>query len=157
MSNDLYNAPESDLTGGKRTLYEPHPLVVAFSLVGISFVVSLIAIGIELVFGVTVPGDAFLSTLLPAYLGGYIFGRKRGAEFSRDFRIKVIAIWFGLSLILTVAFAALFAWDTMMTLLQGSASLLVIAVIVFMLALSGLLSYFMLRMGERTGVKTYKP
>jgi hypothetical protein len=91
--------PEIDTTSG-----ENHPSIVlaVLMILGITIAIIALLVTIEYLTDFNIPGGTISNTVLPAGVVGYLYGRRKEIRFTRAFRLKVIALWYLLSIVASV-------------------------------------------------------
>lgn len=153
MSEDLYKSPESDVTAAaKQAAPLPNAFMVALFIIVVSMIIGAILGVIEFLLGITLPATTFLTTIIPAFIVGMHYGKKRQAFFPRNFRIKVILIWLAIGVVLAgLAFMFFFSSGIFDGL--GSNALF-IGIFIGTILLASLFTYFALSFGEKLGIKS---
>lgn len=106
MSEDPYKSPESNVAVvANASAVLPNPFIVAILIIAVSVIIGAVFGVIEYFFDITLPANTFLTTIVPAYIIGSYYGKKRQELFPRSFRIKIILIWLVMGVLLAgVAF-----------------------------------------------------
>jgi len=153
MEEDLYKSPVSDVAvAHKQVAPLPSAFIVALLIIVVSMVIGAILGVMEFLIGITLPATTFLTTILPAFIVGMHYGKKRQAFFPRNFRIKVILIWLVIGVVLAgIAFTFFVGYG----ILDGlGGNVLFIGIFVGTILLASLFTYFALSFGEKLGIKS---
>lgn len=131
---------------------EPSVSKVSIFLCLLSIALGLFLIAVEYLIGKELPGTSTFSTIMPALLTGVWFGNKSGQLMPAKTRWYSLAVWMAFSIAyVLVVFYSLDISVYELAVEFGWFSLL----FVFFLALSLLLSYAVVKSGEKMGIKSY--
>lgn len=150
MPNDIYQTPRSNVSDPTpEVVTEPNLwLVVLLIFIG-TIAVALLVAAIEYLIDSTLPGETFYSTFIPLFCVGFFFGYRRKVKLSPVFKIKALAVWFVLSLIVSAVVIYFVAIDVINTLVtMGAYAFFLVVGLAAMLALS----YGALALGERAAL-----
>jgi uncharacterized membrane protein YraQ (UPF0718 family) len=154
MSEDPYKSPESNVAVASNAVTAlPNPLIVALLIIAVSVIIGAVFGVIEYFLDFTLPANSFLTTIVPAFVIGSYYGKKRQDFFPRSFRVKVIIIWLVIGVLLAgVAFT--FIAPDLLSLMSGDSTF--VAIFIGMVLLGCVFCYFALSFGEKIGIKSLK-
>lgn len=130
-----------------------HPSAIK---VGLFLCLASIAFGIlvtilETITGIVFSSSGFLSTIVPCMAVGAWFGQKSGQLMPSDTRWHAILIWVVFSILVFAVIAAAMGVSVIELFAEMGALSIIILIV---MGLVTLLSYFLLKSGEKMGIKT---
>ena len=134
---------------------QPSAIKVGLTLCLASIIFGLILFTVEYIVGSEISGVGALSTIMPAMLTGLYFGSKSGEYIQAKTRWLALSIWIAASFI--YAFAVFyyyeFSFADIVDMLSelGWFNLIILAVLI----IAFLISYFAFKFGEKAGIKTF--
>ena len=151
MPENIYQSPRSNVADVNNEKSAEPKLVSAVLLIFVAtIVVALLVAGIEYLIERTLPGEVFYSTYLPLFFTGFFFAHRRKSGTSTKFKIRVLALWLTISVVLSallVYFVEINLFEIVTT--MGRYVLLLFAGLLVMLAVS----YWALVFGEKTALR----
>lgn len=159
MKDEIYKTPEASLQVDSDSIPNyPSPFLVGFWLVLITLVAALVMSTVEYFIEKSIPGANALTTILPAFLVGSIYGGKIGVLFPAKLRHLSILAWFLYSFFITGGVVLLFGWELLVghEVAKIISSPMFIAIFLGAVLFAYIISYFVFKSGEKAGIKKFE-
>ena len=159
MKDEIYKTPEAKLQVDSDFVPNyPSPFLVGFWLLLITLVAALIMGAVEYFMGKSIPGANAVTTILPAFLVGSIYGGRIGVLFPAKLRHLSILAWFLYSFFITGGVLLFFGSELLFggEVAELLSSPMFIAILVGAMSFAYMIGYFMFKSGEKSGIKKFE-